>query len=445
MPSRPHPRRSAGRLFALLLAAAPCGTVGCAALTNPVADGIPVRQLPPEYLGEPRTNLEPVPLGLLRQPPPDAYRLAPGDVLGVVVEGVLGGGVGGQRQEIPVRLGDTATSATPAQGFPVPVREDGTVALPQVPPVRVDGMTLAEAAAEVRRVYSVETKVFQPGKERVTVDLLQPRQYSVLVVREDGSTFTQTPNSLVAQLNQVTVVTGSTRRGTGTPLRLPAYENDILNALTRTGGLPGLDAKSYVVVHRAGRRPGPAAAGADAPPRPEMVRVPIRMHPGTPPTVRLDDIVLGDGDIVYVEDRGTEVYYTGGILGATQVPMPRDYDLDVIQAIAIVRGPIINGGFTQNAFVANAVNPGLGNPNPTLITVIRPLPDGKEVRIRIDMARALRDPQERIRILPNDLIILQETPEQAITRYMSGIIRFNFIATLFQNNQNPSTATATFP
>jgi hypothetical protein len=423
------------------------GPVGCAALTNPVADGIPVRNLPPEYLGEPRANLKAVPLGLLRQPPPDAYRLAPGDVLGIVVEGVLGGGTGERREAIPVRLGDLATSATPAQGFPVPVREDGTVALPQVPPIAVDGLTLPEATAEIRKAYSSgPDSIFQPGKERVTVDLLQPRQYSVLVVREDGGMGgSQTTNSLIAQLNQVSVVTGSDRRGTGTPLRLPAYENDILNALTRTGGLPGLECKNYVLVHRAGRRPGSAPPGTAVPAQPEMIRIPIRMPPGPPPTIRLDDIILGDGDIVYVEARGTEVYYTGGILGAAQVPLPRDYDIDVIQAIAIVRGPIINGGFTQNAFVASAVNPGLGNPNPTLITVIRQLPDGKEVRIRIDMARALRDPQERIRVLPGDLIILQETPEQAITRYLSGAIQFNLFATLFQNERTTSIASGTFP
>src|SRR5258708_991076 len=69
-----------------------CGTLsGCASLTNPVANGIPVHLLPPELLGEPKGNLESIPLTSLRQPPPDAYRLAPEDVLGIWIEpGILG-------------------------------------------------------------------------------------------------------------------------------------------------------------------------------------------------------------------------------------------------------------------------------------------------------------------------------------------------------------------
>ena len=33
----------------------------------------------------------------------------------------------------------------PAAGYPVPVRDDGTIVLPQVPPIPVRGLSLAEA------------------------------------------------------------------------------------------------------------------------------------------------------------------------------------------------------------------------------------------------------------------------------------------------------------
>jgi hypothetical protein len=56
------------RLAALLLASAAAVSGGCAALTNPVADGIPVRHVPAEVLGRPRADLRPIPLTLLRQP-----------------------------------------------------------------------------------------------------------------------------------------------------------------------------------------------------------------------------------------------------------------------------------------------------------------------------------------------------------------------------------------
>src|SRR5438105_3625271 len=87
------------RLAVLLMAAS---LSGCAALTNPVANGLPVRRVPPELLGESREHKVPLPLTLLRQPQPEAYRLAPGDVLGVWIEGVLGE----KNQVPPVHLPD---------------------------------------------------------------------------------------------------------------------------------------------------------------------------------------------------------------------------------------------------------------------------------------------------------------------------------------------------
>src|SRR5438105_3809721 len=42
---------------------------GCSALTNPVANGVPVRRLPPELLGEPKEGARSFPLTLLRQSP----------------------------------------------------------------------------------------------------------------------------------------------------------------------------------------------------------------------------------------------------------------------------------------------------------------------------------------------------------------------------------------
>jgi hypothetical protein len=43
---------------------------GCAALTNPVAHGVPVRILPAELIAKSKEGFEPIPLALLQQPPP---------------------------------------------------------------------------------------------------------------------------------------------------------------------------------------------------------------------------------------------------------------------------------------------------------------------------------------------------------------------------------------
>jgi protein involved in polysaccharide export with SLBB domain len=140
-PARPFRTAAVAGLLAALAS-------GCAAVTNPVADGIPVRRLPPEAFGESKADIRPVPLAALTPPPPDAYRLAPGDVLGVFVEGILGER-GGQP---PVRIPEQG-NLPPGIGYPIPVREDGTVPLPLIDPLDVNGLTIAQVQERVRSAY----------------------------------------------------------------------------------------------------------------------------------------------------------------------------------------------------------------------------------------------------------------------------------------------------
>ena len=175
------------------------------------------------------------------------------------------------------------------------------------------------------------------------VELMQPRQYRVLVVRED----TQQYAPSFATAGTTAAVVGTSKRGSAFSLRLEPGHNDLLQALTQTGGPPGLEAKNEIVIRRGKYDPTDPAKG--------YVRIPLRARPDQPLTFTQADITLDDGDTVFIEARDTEVYYTSGILGAAQIPLPRDYDLRVIEAIAQVRGPLINGSFSQNAFVASAV------------------------------------------------------------------------------------------
>ena len=58
-------------------------------------------------------------------------------------------------------------------------------------------------------------------------------------------------------------------------------------------------------------------------------------------------MILQSGDILKIESRETELYYTGGLLPVGEFVLPRDYDLDVIEAVAQVRGPFLNGSVNQ--------------------------------------------------------------------------------------------------
>ena len=171
---------------------------------------------------------------------------------------------------------------------------------------------------------------------------------------------------------------------------LPAYENDVLNALARTGGLPGLDAQNEVVIERGSAAdfadpealrhcldlPPPDAVGGQSGANPNWVYIPLRLRPGEPPPFRPDDVILRNGDIVLIEARETEVFYTGGLLPARQWPLPRDYDLDVVEAIAFVSGPLVNGGVNTNNLSGNLIQPGIGYSSPRLVTVLRRTADG---------------------------------------------------------------------
>lgn len=448
----PKARRPRGRRL-LACASLVCSLLsGCAAITNPVADGVPVRKLPPELLGPSRQNEEPVPLSLLRQRPPAAYRVGPGDILGVWIAGILPAGE--PTQVPPVRYSDGGTPAAPAIGVPVPVREDGTLLLPQIEPLSVYGMTLQQIEDAIREAYVVKRKILKPDAARISVTLQRPRQYRVTVIREDspdatGIAFTTgfTPVLTGGQIGSPGTLIANPRRGTGNVLNLPAGENDVLNALARTGGLPGTDAAPEVYVERGGMaRLEAAPAGArQVQPDLQIVRIPLRLKHGEPFTVRPEDVVLGDGDIVYVRAREVEVFYTAGLLPPGEYILPREYDLDVVDAIARVRGPMVNGAINQNNLSGSILTPGIGFPSPSLVSVIRKTKGGGQVIVKVDLNTALRDPRERLLIQPGDVIILQETMGEALVRYFDNQFRLDFVGTILRRRDAIATTTVVAP
>lgn len=336
----------------LLVLAAVLLAAGCVS-SAPLAEGIPVRRLPAEVFGQSKCDFQPVPLTLLRQKEPDAYRVDKGDVLTVFVEDVLG-----TRDKIPVQPNLDPMAAKPAtQGYPITVQDDGTIQLPEVPPFSVRGKTLNEVRLAIVKAVTVDKKLIVAGKERVTVDLLKGRQYRVLVIREDGP---------------VDATCGDGKKGTGHTLKLNAYHNDLLEALTRTGGLPGPCAKNEVVI----RRDDPARS---------VVRIPIRTCLGEPVSFTDADIILKDGDTVHVEARPSEVYTIVGGPGCGQHPLPRDTDVRILDALSKAMCP------------APACGPA---------TILRSVGCNRQVPILVDLDEALRDPRENVLILPGDTIVL---------------------------------------
>lgn len=556
--------------------AAACGALigtlslsGCAAF-RPI-DGVPARYVPDEVKAPLRSGKKTIDLSLLSQTQPSVYHLDAGDVLAISIEGVMPRRDGDLP---PVNMAANSNDeALPALGYPVPVRADGTVSLPMLhQAVMVRGLTVKQAEDAVRRAYTLDKKILQSGNERVWVILHRPRQYRVLVIRQEGA------EAAAASGQPGTVNLGALKRGTGRAVTLTAYKNDVLHALAETGGLPGLDAENTIYVIRAKRRTGaaeglatvaspnagsgwsiapsqlgvpplpdgghslglpsgpapalPTVPGATAPvlptpptqepatsdpkdgtaepqtslsPRsaesglqlavlgfesgdspkrvtptsyrsdllrspgytlptttnatPQMVpmtsptmdwpagmppmqssghwsevpaenwmghasfgdptlanqgvtKIPVRLAPGEQTRFTERDIILEDGDIVFIESRDTEIFYTGGLLGGGQYTLPRDYDLDVLGAVAIAQAGQNANGATRATGGITALNNDV-TISASQAIILRKMPNGSQVPIKVDLYRALRYPDERVLMQPGDYLMLQYTKWEA--------------------------------
>lgn len=428
------PRSVVIGLCAALLAV---GMSGCTTLLSPIS-GIPAHRVPCQFLGEPRANLVPVDLSRLRQDPPDEYRLGAKDVLGVFVEGVLGN----KDEPPPVHFPEDG-NREPALGYPIPIREDNTIALPLIPPLRVSGKTLTEAQEMILTQY-VERQILKPDS-RILVTLIRPRTYKVVVIRQDQGGGAN--NAMGGGAS--TFVRGSSQVGSGQVVNLPAYENDVLHALAATGGLPGLDAKNEVKILRGkysnakereeflksmwerekGHHPDPCICPPPLLEDPTIIKIPLRLPPGEFLDLRAEDILLEQGDIVMIETRDTEVFYTGGMLGGREIPLPRDYDLDILGAIALAGGTLAQGGGGFGGLAG-----GLGGAAPSNAFVLRPLACGGQITIVVDLNRALSDPATRILIQPKDTVILRYKPREELVNFGIATFFIQGIQRLFNNN-----------
>ena len=264
-----HPRYT----FRLLSTAILLASTGCAAFRS--LEGVPASQLPEEFRAPTRSARKMIDLSRLRQTPPDVHRVDTGDILGIYVEGYLGG----QQQAPPVNFPQNPNS-TSSVGYPIEVRADGEISLPGRKPIPVRGMTIPEVELAVRRLYTTGKKPpLQPGFERVLVTLQRPRHRRVLVIRQEAANTVDIAGQ-TGPLGTARIAPNG-KFGTGQVVHLPIYRNDVLHALLATGGLPGRDAENviYVIRRRTKRRSKapaakPQAVRRSAPPKPRVRTVP---------------------------------------------------------------------------------------------------------------------------------------------------------------------------
>ena len=224
-------------------------------------------------------------------------------------------------------------------------------------------------------------------------------------------------------------------------IELPAYENDVLHALSETGGMPGERAMNEIQVLRGGlnnfanvnaivQEVGAPAGNANGTTIDEanVIRIPIEAERGEFANISEKDITLEDGDIVYIKGRERDVFYTGGLLSGGRYPLPRDYKIDVLEAMALAGG---NGSATAGGGGSNSFR-GLGSLLPaTQVTVLRKC-GCEQVAIDVDLRYALSDPTERVIVQPGDLIVLEYRKPELFTNSILSVFQFGGFFTLFR-------------
>ena len=623
-------RRSAAVAFCLAMLTLSAFS-GCAAI-RPL-DGVPARFLPEEIKGCSRENRQMIDLSYLRQQAPAEYMVDSGDVLAIYIERVLG-----QRDQPPINQPVDPTQP-PTLGYPLTVRDDGTLSLPLIQPIFVRGKTIPQVEREIRHAYTIGRRLLLPGQDRIVVTLHKERQHRILVIRQELQ------SDILSAVSVSGGSLGAAKKGTGHVVSLPAYKNDVLNALVQSGGLPGLDAENVVYIMR-GRRARPTPA-QPAPPRqqprptlgqpnpimqpryqpvptqqqqpvqlpggplpqpgygplssasptdrnnseldsnnglivraqspdmaqalpvghgryssgiqqvdyrtgpsrsanpitnngpeqltplstqqvmdlayykassstvgrviqapfqklfnrgggvsqagcstcqtptvaPQMmlpapqaapqfaqqwqpppqqlqpqwqqpaawsnaqqiarggycnqqnsIRIPLRLSDFETVNFTEQDIILEDGDIVFIASRDDENFYTGGLLGGGEYTLPRDRDLDILEAIAIAEANNQqNGGSGSSALNSDV------SISPSEAVILRKLPNGTQVPILVDLYRARTRASERINIQPGDYIIVQYTKMEAvgafIERHILESALFGVAASQFNSNR----------
>ncbi|MDO5309655.1 MAG: polysaccharide biosynthesis/export family protein [Planctomycetia bacterium] len=389
----------------------------------------------------PRSEMEQINFVKLRMDKPAEELLGPNDVLGIYIAGITG-----NQEDAPPIHNIGSQTERPASGYPYMVRADGTLSLPMLPePIYVEGMTLIQAEEAIRAAYTLKREIVRTDAN-ISVSLIKPRTYHVTVIREDVTSDDMRSSSHAYGTSKGESYMGGIARGTATSLELPAYRNDVLEALSQTGGLPGLNAKNEVVILRkaysdefsdqdymdsldtgyaqsqVARRYNETGEINNLNSELGVLRIPLRIGPNDkPPQLTSEDVTLYDGDVVYIQSREAEVFYTGGLIKGGVYPIPRDYDLDVMGAIATAGGTV---GAAAGSNQGNQVGK-VGSILPASRVLVLREVDGRQYAIQIRQREMLRDPTQRILVEPNDVILVEYTNFELWFNMVYNMLNFN--------------------
>lgn len=201
------------------------------------------------------------------------YKLDSGDVLGIVIDGVLGD----FSSKTPVHMPNDSGGLA-GIGYPVFVRANGTLSLPQIKPISVRGLTVSQAERKISTTYLAK-KILKQGR-RVSVDLIRKRTVKITLVH----------NRSVDRTRTVSIVS------------LPVDQATPLFALSKSGA--SFESNNVRV-----QRMSPSRSG-----------------------------LLSENDIVHAESSSVGRFTTGGLLQPSQFQFSAQSNLSLLNAIAMSGG-----------------------------------------------------------------------------------------------------------
>lgn len=146
-----------------------------------------------------------------------------------------------------------------------------------------------------------------------------------------------------------------------------------------------------------------AAAGA------QIIRIPLRTAPGQPLPFSPADVILEDGDVIFIEARDDEFFYSSGLLGGGRFRLPRDRDLDLVEAISLIEGEGRAARPGKSIGGASILNQDV-SVGASRVVIHRKLPDDTRVALQVNLYDILKNPNEPILIQPEDRIYLRYAP-----------------------------------
>ncbi|MEM9410173.1 MAG: polysaccharide biosynthesis/export family protein [Planctomycetota bacterium] len=392
-------------------------------------------EIPVEMQPHERSQLIPIDYRMLGTANAIEHTVIVGDVLGIHVAEVVG-----NMEDLPLvtypSFRNKKAPIEPFVGFPVRVESNGTINVPFVGSLHVAGKTIPEVRQSIKE-KSVDEEILQSNRTNVNVTLITPATHRIYVLRQD-SKFNQPALKRREELEV-------SKRFSGTTLYLKPSESNVLTALMQTGGLPGIDAKNEIWVMKGvgldsdfGGDPYIKKLVGEQPimlPRidTKLIRIPLTHGMDQEIPFSQEDIILGDGDVVFLPAREGDHFMTGGFLPPGRFTRPRDRDLELLVAKAMgtgsVHGP--NRGVGSPQFTGG----GGGLIPPTDVIIVRRTEKNKQIKIYVDLKKCLEDPCERIAIASGDLIILKYKKAELMGNLALNLFGYNFgVSTVFSND-----------